>query len=123
MERAAFILILRGPITISKALRIAGSTILNIVTATLGTAILESAVYNVYHPETLAGLYKKELLLSGTVAFSLGALVYSKWKCRSAEWICILGFAGFIWRILLGDQPPSSMPGHNGPRWCLSRCV
>ncbi len=79
--------------------------------ATLGTAILESEFYNFFHPKTVAGMYRKELLLSGTVAFTLGALVYFKWKPKSAQWICVLGFMGFVWRILLGDQPPTFYAG------------
>lgn len=84
---------------------------LNVLTAALGTAIAEAGFQNLVHPQTVTGIYRKELLLSGAVAFALGCIVYFKWRSRVTLWVWVLGVTGFVWRISLGDKPSTFNDG------------
>jgi hypothetical protein len=86
-------------------LRTIRDLVLNLLTAALGTAIAESEFYHLFRPQTLAGIYTKELVLSGSIAFVLGCLVYFKWRSRTSQWVWVLGLVGFAWRVVLGNEP------------------
>jgi hypothetical protein len=80
---------------------------LNLLVAALGTAIAEAGAYGLFHAQTSTGIYTKELVLSGSVGFVLGCLVYFKWRSRASQWIWVFGLVSFAWRFLLGDGPPT----------------
>lgn len=77
---------------------------LNLFTPSFGTVIAESGFYNLFHPQTQAGRYAKELVLSGSIAFLLGCLVYFKFGSRTSLRVWLLGLAGFVWWIVPGRE-------------------
>lgn len=85
--------------------RIPGSFFVNLLAATIGTAIVEAEFENVYHPATFAGLYAREMLLSVLLASLLGWVVAYKWKSEQAKWIWTLGACYLAWRLAVRLAP------------------
>ncbi|HXE62187.1 MAG TPA: hypothetical protein VN519_01530 [Bryobacteraceae bacterium] len=86
----------------------------NSALAVIGVVIVEEAVYPLYRPATIVGVYEKEFLLSAGVAFALGFLVYFKWQYRAALWVWVLGVCVYLGRsglyaahahLIAGDAP------------------
>jgi hypothetical protein len=90
-----------------KLMRTARDTIFSLAVAVMGTSIAEGPFLLFSRSQTTADLYQRELLVTGSVAFVLGVLVYAKWRSEPALWIWLPGLAGFGWWALLGGQSPS----------------
>jgi type IV secretory pathway TrbD component len=76
-----------------------------VLTATLGTAIVEAAVPRVYHPKTLMAGCVKEIIMSGVIASLLGAVTQRIRPSNLARWIWPLGIATLAATLLI--QPAS----------------
>jgi hypothetical protein len=76
------------------------------LTATLGTAIVESSVYGIYHTTTRAGATAKEITISAVVAFGLGVVVQRIRPSNMAKWMALLGVLTFA-TTLRFEQPTS----------------
>lgn len=84
----------------------------DLLIASLGVAIIESAVYPILpRPATISGIYAKELLISGGVAFVLGAIFYWKLNRSSSLWIWTLGICLFVTRVASGAGIGSDVLG------------
>lgn len=79
------------------------SLVRDLLTAVIGTTLLEAGVEHLFHPDTVEGIRLRELACSAAIAFLLGYAVFYKWKPASAKWIWVAGNCGFIWRIFQGD--------------------
>jgi len=108
-------------ITGSKLFRTIRDLVLSVLTAILGTAIAKSEFENFYRPRRVADSSLKALILSVTVAFVLGSLVYFEYRSRTSPWLWILGFIGSGGGFCWGANHRRSEQRHSGPRWVLSR--
>jgi hypothetical protein len=81
--------------------RVVRDLLFNSALAVIGVIIVEEAVYPVYRPTTIVGVYEKEFLLSAGVAFGLGFLVYFRWQYRTALWVWVLGACVYAGRLAL----------------------
>ena len=78
---------------------------IDLVVASLGVAIIESSLYRLFpQPADIPGIYEKEFLMSGGVAFILGFFVYWGLIRRTALWVWALGVFLFVIRAVMG--PP-----------------
>lgn len=71
----------------------------HVLTATLGTAFAGSEISGVYHAKTLAGAVTKEVIISGIVAFLLGALLQHFRPSNLTRWIWLLGIATLAFTV------------------------
>jgi hypothetical protein len=75
----------------ARTFRAIGAFLWNLLTAIVGTTIIDAETHSIFPPPTLAGRLLREDILGAIVAFGLGYFVYYKWKSTSAKWIWTLG--------------------------------
>jgi arginyl-tRNA synthetase len=99
----------RAPI-VWNVLRAAGSFVANLLTAIIGTVILDSGLYRLISIFLRLGTLQASVLLedslSAVCAFALGFLVYYKWRSRSAKWVWLVGTILFGQRLILDLSDP-----------------
>ncbi len=78
-------------ILVTRFIRAGALIVGHLLTAMLGTAILDSEIYHLFHPPTLAGSVRLEDGLSASIAFGLGYVVFYKWESRFSLWIWLIG--------------------------------
>jgi hypothetical protein len=80
-----------------KALRATGSVFGHLLTALLGTAIIESEFWHILPSSVVfEGSCFKEYFFSTLIPFGLGYFVFWKWRTRSAQWVCI-AWSPLVW--------------------------
>jgi hypothetical protein len=96
--------------------------LLNLLVAVIGTKIFEAPFDHFVHfsDRTSAAVLKADLLTS-TVAFGLGYLVYRRWQPASARWAWVAGACWFGLGALhiLGERPGTMLWEISGSRFPL----
>jgi hypothetical protein len=105
----------------SNLLRTTRDLVLNLLTATVGPGIAESDFYHLFRTQTIAGIYTKELVLSGSIAFVLGCLVYFKWRSKTSQWVWVLGLFGFAWRVMVSNESVTFYDSQSGALGIFAR--
>jgi hypothetical protein len=85
----------------------------NIVTALIGTAILESDLWHIVPSTAVSTLNAKEYVVSTFIPLALGYFVFWKWRYPAAKWVWIAGVVWFGQRALLYwvSEAPSRLLG------------
>jgi hypothetical protein len=105
---------------IIKSARGVGVFILHVLQAVVGTAIIESPLHAIYHPHVRSGIIIKEDLLSATVAFASGCLVYNKWRQAAPKWVWLAGVCWFGIHLFLVSDGEAAVVEQLAGTGCLS---
>ena len=81
-------------------LKVAGSLLINLATAVIGTAILDTEVRRLIPTHTVAAIVWKEMILSVVCAAFIGFFVWRTWRSSAAKWICVLAALWFVFGYL-----------------------
>jgi hypothetical protein len=69
--------------------------------ALFGTAIVSLAVGKFFPVTSVAGVVRKEWLLSAGCSMAIGALMYRTWRSRLARWVWVAPFLWFAFGALM----------------------
>ena len=87
-------------LSMTRALKFCGLLILNVLVAVLGTAFLESAIANLYHPASISGVVLKTWCLSLLSAGLIGFLMWRTWRTSATKWTWLLSSIWFGLRAM-----------------------
>jgi arginyl-tRNA synthetase len=90
----------------ARAVRASGAFLGNLLTATIGPAILGEGIALRIHVRAWNQRMFLADFISAAIAFGLGYFVFYRWKFRSSKWIWAVGVCWFAWRavpIWFGD--------------------
>ena len=76
-------------------LRTSGTLLGHLLTAVIGTAIIESGFWAILQSKGISVMVLKAYLFSITIPFGLGFLVSWKRRSRSANWVWVVGLCWF----------------------------
>jgi hypothetical protein len=81
-------------------LKFAGSLLINLAAAVIGTVILDAEVRKLIPTYTVAGIIWKELILSIVCAALIGFFMWRTWRSSAAKWIWVLAAPWFVFGYL-----------------------
>jgi hypothetical protein len=81
-------------------LKFAGSLLINLAAAVVGTVILDAEVRKLIPTYTVAGIIWKELILSIVCAALIGFFMWRTWRSSAAKWIWVLAAPWFVFGYL-----------------------
>jgi hypothetical protein len=81
-------------------LKFAGSSLINLATAVIGTAILDTEVRRLIPTNTVAAIVWKEVILSVVCAAFIGFFMWRTWRSSAAKWIWVLAALWFVFGYL-----------------------
>jgi hypothetical protein len=89
--------------TATKSLRTVYVFLANLLTAVVGTTIIDTSVVGDIRSTRLMirTMAVREDLLSAAAAFGSGYFVYRRWKPASSKWVWLAGLCWFAWGALL----------------------
>ena len=94
-------------ISVGSALRAVGVFLGNLITAMIGTAIVTTEAFSIFHPKMDRMLLFDDCF-SAIVSFGLGCFVYYKWKFASAKYVWLVG------TCLFGLRATHIVTGYHG---------
>jgi hypothetical protein len=83
-----------------KLLRLAGSLLINLTAAVIGTTILDTEVRRVIPTHTVAAILWKEIILSVVCAAFIGFFMWRTWRSSAAKWIWVVAALWFVFGYL-----------------------
>jgi hypothetical protein len=73
-----------------RGIKFCGALILNIFVAVIGTAVLETSVGKVFHPQSVSAVLWKEWSLSLLCAALLGFAIWRTWRMSASKWTWVI---------------------------------
>jgi hypothetical protein len=84
-----------------RALKFSGLSLLNLIVAVIGTAVLETAMRMAIPPYSIAAVMWKEVVLSIICGALIGFGVWRTWRNSSAKWTWVLPIIWFAFGYLV----------------------
>ena len=81
-------------------LKFAGSLLVNLVVAVIGTAILETSLWRVIPSHSVAAVVRKEFIFSMVCAAFIGFGMWRTWQNSAAKWTWVLPAVWFAFGCL-----------------------
>jgi hypothetical protein len=89
------------PVSQFRGLRIVGMFLLDTLTAVIGAAILEASLFKITPTHSIAGVIRKEWILSILCAWFIGFFMFRTWRSETAKWAWALPTTWFVFGCLV----------------------